>query len=134
MSFLASGGGPTVTVIRWSARALALPVFAMWGMFFVAHLMEWFSNPSKLPPPWVFGMMALHLGILVGLVVGWRWETVGAVVSIVCAAVFFHDAARPRDVWTFTIGTSLPGLLWLLCVALTTLNGGVAKPAAPVAP
>jgi hypothetical protein len=133
MSFLASGGGPAVTVIRWSARVLALAVFLLWGAFFLEHL-EWFAHPAHLPPPWVFGMMALHLGILVGLVVGWRWEAVGAVVSIVCAAVFFHYAARPRDVWTFTIVTALPGLLWLLCVALTVLSRSAARPAAPAGP
>jgi hypothetical protein len=40
MSLLASGGGPAVTAVRWTARVWALGVFVLWGMFFVEHLVE----------------------------------------------------------------------------------------------
>ena len=66
-------GRRLIGIARWAARILAAALVLFWGAFFVAHL-AWFANPQQLPPPWVFLVVGLHFLMLVGLLVGWKWE------------------------------------------------------------
>jgi hypothetical protein len=125
MAILASGGGPAVTVVRWVARALSILLFYYGGAFFIEHL-EMFRAPRVWHHPEMLGRMALHLAFLLALIAGWRWEVIGAVVSIATSAVFLSFSARPQAVWALIALTAIPGVLWLVCAGLTLRRGGAA--------
>ena len=55
-----------VVVARWAARLWAAALVLFWGAFFVEHL-AWFADPQRLPPPWVFLLVGLTVGILLAL-------------------------------------------------------------------
>ncbi len=80
-------------VIRWTARVLGFLVFLFWGAFFVEHLVEWFSDPSNLPPMRVFLMQGLHFLMLAGFIISWKWEIPGAVLIIAASGIFFFNAS-----------------------------------------
>ncbi|MFO0950228.1 MAG: hypothetical protein U0835_03575 [Isosphaeraceae bacterium] len=116
VGFLDVGPTRAVTVIRWAARLLSLGLFFLWGAFFVEHL-EWFTHPDRLPPPWVFGVVGLHLAMLLSLLAGWRYERLGGALLIATASLFFFLAAG-RNAIPFAAVTSLPGVLWLICAGM----------------
>jgi hypothetical protein len=103
-----------VPVVRWVARALGLALALFWGAFFVAHLAEWYTDPRGWPPAWVTGQMALHGLMVLGLLLAWRWEVLGAMLTLGAAVPFFWFAAG-RNFVPFVLITGLPPLLWLLC-------------------
>lgn len=102
-----------VFVARWAARALGMALFLGWGSFAVYHFFEWFTNPKAWPPAWVFGVYALHLLMLAGFVVAWRWERTGALWTLAASAAFFYFAAGPNFL-LFTGVNAVPCVLWLL--------------------
>jgi hypothetical protein len=108
-----------VLIARWAARGLAAALVLLWGAFFVHHALEWFTNPAKLPPPFVFVMQGLHGLFLLGLLVGWKWEVPGAAMVLAAAVPFFWFAARGNNVLLFTAATSAPAILWLYCGLMT---------------
>lgn len=123
---VASAGVSPVKWLRWVARLWASGVFLLWGAFFVDHL-EWFVHPAKLPPPWVFALSGLHLLMLIGLLIGWRWEAVGGSIVIASAVVFFTSAAGRLAV-PFIALTIPPGILWLVCAWLSSRRGMTVGP------
>ncbi len=114
MAAFTTAGGWTVGVARWAARLSAGCLFVFWGQFFVHHLVEWFADWRNLPPAWVIGLMGLHLLMLLGLVLGWRWELLGGVLVLAGAVTFFAVAAG-RNFLLFTLVTVTPAVLWLYC-------------------
>lgn len=102
-----------VFVIRWVARIWALAMFLLWGAFFLEHL-KWFVDPRGWPPPFVFALMSLHFLLLVGLLLGWKWELLGAGLTLSSAIVFFSFAAG-ANAPVFILITAMPALLWLYC-------------------
>jgi hypothetical protein len=56
----------------------------------------------------------LHLAILVGLAVAWKWELAGSLVVIASSIAFFWQAAGPSFL-LFTAVTCIPAVLWLCC-------------------
>ena len=102
-----------VVVARWAARISAAALFLFWGAFFLAHL-AWFADPQHLPPLWVFLVVGLHFLMLVGLLVGWKWELVGALVALASSVPFFAAAAG-RNFPLFALVTAVPSVLWLYC-------------------
>jgi hypothetical protein len=115
--------GRDVLALRWAARALSVVLFLLWGAFFVEHLREWFADPAHLPPPYVFAMQGLHGLFLLGLLVGWRWELLGAGMILAAAVPFFWFAAGSNFL-LFASVTCLPAVLWLYCAT----REGLAKP------
>lgn len=102
-------------VVRWTARLLATLLFLFWGIFFVEHLIEWFVKPlPQTPPPAVWLGQGLHLLLLVGLVMLWRWEVAGGLLVIVSAFVFFVDKAGASFPLFFGV-TCVPAVLVMLC-------------------
>jgi hypothetical protein len=106
-------GRRLVVCARWAARISATALVLFWGAFFVAHL-AWFANPQQLPPPWVFLVVGLHFLMLVGLLVGWKWELAGAVLALASEVPFFAVAAG-RNFPLFALVTTVPSVLWLYC-------------------
>jgi hypothetical protein len=113
-----------VLVLRWVARALSLALFLLWGAFFVEHLGEWFADPANLPPPYVFVMQGLH-GLF--LLVGWRWELLGAGMVLATAVPFFWFAAGSNFL-LFASVTCLPAALWLYCATREALAKSRSRP------
>ena len=113
------------TVGRWFARGAALLLFLFWGAFFVEHL-AWFVHPAEFPPPYVVFLHLLHLTMLVGLLLGWRWERLGAVVVLGGALGFFSQAAGPNFPTYFAI-TAVPAVLWLGCSWFAPLDRAEAR-------
>jgi hypothetical protein len=108
----ALNGTANEQLIRWMARAWAGVLFIFWGMFFVEHTMEWFTHPGAFPSPFVWALQVAHLALLAGLVIGWRWELAGGIVTLVSAIVFFGYTAGPRAI-TFIAVTSAPAVIWI---------------------
>lgn len=67
-------------IFRWIARLLATLMFIFLGVFFLEHLVEWFLHSGGQPPTFVYILQALHLGMLVGYIIAWKWELAGAIV------------------------------------------------------
>lgn len=103
--------------LRWMARALGMVVVCFWGAFFLAHL-EWFTHPGQWPPLWVVGVLCLHLLMLLGFLVAWRWEVLGSLLVIVAAAAFFWYAAGSNFLLFFAL-TIIPALLHLVASTAT---------------
>jgi hypothetical protein len=102
-----------IPIVRWIARSWSIGLFAVWGAFFVEHL-AWVAQPDHLPPTPVLALLALHLGMLVSLVVAWRWETVGGAGLLVTSLSFFSRVAGANFV-AFAAVTALPALMWMWC-------------------
>jgi hypothetical protein len=102
-----------VVIARWVARIWAAALALLWGAFFLEHL-EWFADPQHFPPPWVFLLVALHFLMLVGLLVGWKWELAGAIVALAASVPFFAATAGRNFLW-FALVTAVPSALWLYC-------------------
>ncbi len=110
------------TVIRWIARVLGTLVFAFWGMFFVEHTIEWFIKPilnhSELPPLWVWGMQLVFFAMLIGFIIAFKFELIGAIVIILFAFIFFFSMRGHQWLLFFGI-TIIPALLYLYCWWMT---------------
>jgi hypothetical protein len=100
-------------VVTWLGRILALVVLAVSGAFFVEHL-GWFLHPTVgWPPARVWLLQLVHLGLLVGLALLFRWEIAGGVLTIAAALALFSAVAGPRF-WPFFGATVLPVALLVL--------------------
>lgn len=100
-----------VVAVRWVTRLLALALFLFWGGFFVEHLKEWFIQPfPQTPPLKVWIGQTLHLLILIGLLIGLRWELAGGLLVVIASTLFFVDKEP-----AFIPLAILPGLLYVAC-------------------
>lgn len=134
-----------VTVLRWAARLWSLALLG----FFV--LVIFIPDPSLVGPVPVSEQVELGLyGVaLLGLLLAWRWEALGALIAL--AGVLGQDIAFRlfRGYWFHSMGASLvlmlafivPAVLFLLCwylsrepaemddlTAQTPLPGGEERP------
>jgi hypothetical protein len=100
-----------VKMVRWSARLLAACAFLFWGALFVEHTSEWFAHPfQELPPLNVILRHGCHFLMLVGLLVGWRWEGIGGAMTLIFSVLFFVGVGAPQ----FLVSTVIPGILYLV--------------------
>ncbi len=102
-----------VGVARWTARIWAAALVLFWGAFFVEHL-TWFANPQQFSPLWVLLVVGLHFLMLAGLLIGWKWEPLGALAALASSVPFFAVAAG-RNFPLFAVLTAVPSVLWLYC-------------------
>jgi len=102
----------TIPAVRWAARLWAIALFLLWGAFFVEHTAEWFSRGMRPPPERVVALHALHALFLVGLLVGWRWEILGGVLTLVAGTAFFMKAGGANGP-LFSLISVLPAVAWL---------------------
>ena len=81
-------GSPLLaTTLRWVARILGGLIVVFWGMFLVAHLVG-DAGTSSRPMAWQdYAIVASLVTSLVGLVLAWKWEGIGAAITLVSVAV-----------------------------------------------
>lgn len=97
-------------VARWTARALGLLYFAFMSWFIGAHAL----SPEGLPPLWTASLahqlctLALFL-VVVGGVVGWKWELAAAVMIVSGNALWL--LLNHQLLWPFGL-TLVAGLLY----------------------
>jgi hypothetical protein len=101
-----------ILLLRWVARVWGVCLLLIWGAFFVEHL-AWFADARHLPPS-VFLIQALHLTLLLGFILAWRYEILGGVIVLAASTAFFAFVAGPNFL-TFTIVTTIPAWIWILC-------------------
>ena len=101
-----------VPVPRWTAWIWALAAFLIWGAFFVDHLGSF--GRGGFPSPSALFLEGVHLLLLVGLLLGWKWELAGGGIVVAAAVVFFAFTAGSNFI-PFSVLTAAPGLLWLGC-------------------
>jgi hypothetical protein len=88
-------------------------LFLLWGAFFGEHALAWFRDPAAMPPARVWLLQLCHLGLLIGYVIGWRWELTGGIVTQVTAVIFFAATAGPRAV-SFIAVSAAPAVIWIV--------------------
>ncbi|MGE3820952.1 MAG: hypothetical protein AB7I30_16180 [Isosphaeraceae bacterium] len=114
---LANGQRVALRVVRWTARVWATLMLLALGAFFLEHL-GWFTHRGAPPPGRVWWLMALHLVLLIGLAIGWRWELPGAMMVLISAPLFFFNTAGQYAL-AYSVLTMVPGVLWLVCGVLS---------------
>jgi|SRR5215468_4643174 len=82
------------TVIKWSARTLSTLILMFWIFFLVASLIGNEARGSR-PLNWSdYLILVTMVTALLGLVLAWKWELIGAVMTlfavVVCAVVNFR--------------------------------------------
>lgn len=122
---------PTVTIVtlRWVARLWAVGAFLFWGAFLVEHLSEWVFRAPNSPAAEVWAALTLHVALLVGLGLGWRWEVLGGAVSVTAAVLFLAGRTKPETAPWLTLATIAPGCLWLVLGGIGWVNHRPASPA-----
>ena len=99
------------TVCRWTARLLGLFLVSVVVLIAVG---QGIPNPFIQPVRVQLGFLALAL-ILIGILIGWRWELSGGLLSI-CGWLLFVTAVvgSPNRLNGFVLGLALPGTLYLM--------------------
>lgn len=103
----------TVVAVRWIARILSALILFFWGYFIVGHLIGSAAQPSRpitAQDGVLFWMMLLWL---LGLALAWRWELVGACVTL--AAVLIAALINPGAVGGLGMLPPVTALLFLFC-------------------
>lgn len=105
-------------MIRWTARLIALAICAL-VLTIIFGEGDLFSRRS--PMEWL--MTALFLISIIGLFLGWRWESLGGVLSVtgMCGFYLTHywtsNFTRWPGGWVFPC-FFIPGILYVLCAVL----------------
>lgn len=97
-------------VCGWAARisGALLVVFIV-----LLAIGEGMPNPFTQPLRIELGFLGLAL-LMIGILIGWRWELLGGVMSLIGWCVFFTSVIFPsrNRIWV-EFGLALPGLLYV---------------------
>jgi len=100
-------------LLRWTARTLGAVMVGLTIWIAVGE-----GTPNPLALPWVIRIGLLSFAfILIGIVLAWRWEFLGGLVSICAWGIFAVVGNINWHRAHFIILLALPGLLFL-CAAL----------------
>ena len=75
------------TVVRWSARLLSVVILLFWGFLLVAHLFGEAGRASRPLTSADYILLAVMILSLVGLLLSWKWEFNGAVMTLVAVLI-----------------------------------------------
>lgn len=105
----------------WAARVLALASVAAVLLFLVG---EGFNPAEVRPREWLL-FSFFPIGVVIGLILGWRWEIVGGLVAVLSLGSFYlaHRllvAEWPRGA-AFLVFAS-PGIVYLLAGSLRRIT------------
>lgn len=95
-----------ITVTKWTARVLTCLIVLFFGFFLLAHLIGDEGRPSR-PLTWSdYLILTTLVGSLIGLLLAWRWERLGAAIAliaiVICAAVNWRVLIFPGTLIPFT--------------------------------
>ena len=99
--------------LRWVARGLSGLILLFWGFFMAGHLLGdagRASHPLTANDRVQFAMMLVSL---VGLVAAWRWELVGAALTLAALAV--EAFINPRALTGLGLLPPITAVLFVLC-------------------
>jgi hypothetical protein len=103
----------SATLCRWTARILGVLLLSVVVLLAIG---EGMPNPLTQPGRVQVGFLALAL-LLVGILVGWRWELAGGLMSLAGWFIFvFAVCGLPRGINPFMFALALPGALYLASV------------------
>ena len=100
-------------IVRWIARTLSVLILLFWGYFIVAHLFGNAAQSSRLLTASDTVQFSMVLLWLVGLAIAWRWELIGAIVTL--AAVLVSALINPGAVAGPGMLPPINALLFLFC-------------------
>lgn len=76
-----------MTIIRRIARIWSIVILALFLVLIIGHSLNP-EEPSPTPIEWV-GMAFFPIGVVIGLILAWKWEGLGGIITIVCVLVFY---------------------------------------------
>jgi hypothetical protein len=101
----------TLIAVRSCARLFAAALFTFLAAFFIEHTWQWFVRPfPEVPSFSVWLGQLLHFLILAGLLIAFRWELAGGIMTVTASVFYFVDKSP-----LFIPLTILPGVLFLYC-------------------
>lgn len=74
-------------VIRWSARLLSALILAFWGFLLIGHLLGDAGRASRPLTPTDYVILSAMVLSLIGLVVAWKWELTGGLITLGAVSV-----------------------------------------------
>lgn len=103
-----------VVILRWLARAGSLVSVAFLLLFLFGQEMA----PGQLTFAEWLGLLFFPFGVTVGMLLAWRWETLGGAITILSLLAFYKvmysERGRfPEGIWFLLF--ALPGLIFLYC-------------------
>jgi hypothetical protein len=115
---------PAVTVLRWIARIWSLLVIVVLLLMIVGIAFDF----SRITPAEWLGLLFFPIGLLVGMVLAWWKEGLGAVIILVGLLGFFVFGDLNPDAYLPSLLFAGPGFLFLACWLLSrrAKAGGVA--------
>lgn len=110
-----------LTYTRWLARTWGLLSIGFTLLIFIG---ETFSATTPSAPTGVEWLMLLFfpVGVLVGLVLSWRWELLGGLLTAVSIAAFYLTEFLATGNWAggpWFLLVAFPGFLFLLLGIVT---------------
>jgi hypothetical protein len=112
----------SVVIVRWIARMWSLAsVGFVLLMLIGSGLAEGFNPAQFRLRDWI-GLFFFPFGVCLGMIVAWRREGLGGVVTVgsllaFYAALWVIDGRPPRGPWFALVAA--PGILFLLCWLLS---------------
>jgi len=106
-------------ICRWTGRILGVIFisFIVFMFFSYAAAGQGFPNPFNQPISlWFHGPLAGIILMMVGTLVGWRWETAGGLTAVI--GVLLILASQKYGVKGMPLFLGLPGILYLVSAAL----------------
>ena len=107
------GLSPRPYPFRWTARASAIILFAMWLAYIVADVLRPGIEPSGLN---MYGQAAALAIVFAGYAIGWRRELAGGIAVIAGVLAFFGVVLATDEVipQLAMLLFAAPGVLYLL--------------------
>ena len=110
----------SLLIIRWTARIIALFfILTMLLIFFASIFSTEESKPTGVA--WI-GILFMPIGVVVGLILAWKWEGLGGIIALI-SLVSFHlflliQSGMFRS-FPFADLTIVPAILFLVYWYLT---------------
>jgi hypothetical protein len=108
---------------RWTGRVLGVILISFLVFFFFAYAAagRGFPNPFTQPISlWFHGPLIGIILIVVGTLVGWRWEFAGGLTALI--GVSWVLVSQKYGVRGMPLFLGLPGILYLVSAALRRLE------------
>lgn len=97
----------TILITRWLARGLSVLSIGTLAMF-VAHDVP---TPSRVTFAEGLALMFFPLGVVIGMIVAWKWEGIGSSLGLTSLALFY-------GVYRFLLSNHFPTGWWFLIFSL----------------